>query len=273
MPVRQPRSTGARARRRPTPEPPGAVPGPLAKRRAQAKANEQAALAAAGRSAALSPGEVEEVFARFQAREPDPRGELVAVNPYTLLVAVVLSAQSTDAGVNRATGPLFAVADTPARMVALGEDRVREFIKTIGFFNAKARNVVELSRLIVERHGGEVPRSVEALTALPGVGRKTAFVVLNVAFGLPTIAVDTHIFRVCNRTGLAPGRDVDAVMDALPGIVPEPYWLHAHHWLILHGRYTCRALKPDCPDCLIADLCLFEHKRAPSPRPAGRAGD
>ncbi|HWJ75046.1 MAG TPA: endonuclease III [Kaistia sp.] len=204
--------------------------------------------------------EVETFFARFAAREPEPKGELLYVNPFTLLVAVVLSAQATDAGVNKATRALFAAADTPEKMVALGEDRVREMIKTIGLFRMKAKNVIALSELLIARHGGTVPADRAALEALPGVGRKTANVVLNIAFGEPTIAVDTHIFRVGNRTGLAPGKDVVAVETELERVVPTRYRLHAHHWLILHGRYVCKARKPDCPVCIVADLCRFPDK-------------
>jgi endonuclease-3 len=227
--------------------------------RGRAIANAEAAAAAATRRA-LTPEEVEEAFRRFHAREPEPKGELVAVNAFTLLVAVVLSAQATDASVNKATRRLFALADTPAKMVALGEERVRDLIKTIGFFNTKARNVIKLSEALVADHKGEVPASREILETLPGVGRKTANVVLNVAFGQPTMAVDTHIFRVCNRTGIAPGKDPLAVELALEAVVPARYTLHAHHWLILHGRYVCKALKPDCPVCLIRDICLYEKK-------------
>ena len=204
--------------------------------------------------------EVEEIFARFQARDPEPKGELESVNVFTLLVAVVLSAQATDAGVNKATRALFAIADTPAKMLALGEDTVRDYIKTIGLFRTKAKNVMGLCRMLVELHGGEVPDDRAALEALPGVGRKTANVVLNIAFGHPTIAVDTHIFRIGNRTGLAPGKTVDAVEKELNRIIPAKYMLHAHHWLILHGRYVCKARKPECPVCLINDLCRFPDK-------------
>jgi endonuclease-3 len=204
--------------------------------------------------------EIGEAFRRFEAADPEPKGELRHTNPFTLLVAVVLSAQATDAGVNKATPALFAAADTPDKMVALGEDRVRDLIKTIGLFRTKAKNVVALSRRLVEEHDGQVPRSREALEALPGVGRKTANVVLNVAFGEPTIAVDTHIFRVCNRTGLATGRTPFEVEQKLEQIVPAAYKRHAHHWLILHGRYTCIARKPRCEMCLIADLCQWPGK-------------
>lgn len=203
---------------------------------------------------------VEEFFRRLEAQNPDPRGELHYINPYTLLVAVVLSAQATDVGVNKATGPLFAAADTPEKMVALGEARVRDYIKTIGLFNGKAKNVIGLSRKLIDEHGGKVPRDRATLEQLPGVGRKTANVVLNIAFGEPTIAVDTHIFRVGNRTGLAPGKTVLAVELKLEKAVPEKYRLHAHHWLILHGRYVCKARKPSCPVCVVSDLCAYKAK-------------
>ena len=215
------------------------------------------------KSAAPKPwtnAQIEEAFRRFQAANPEPKGELKHINPFTLLVAVVLSAQATDAGVNKATPALFALADTPEKMIALGEDRVRDLIKTIGLFRTKAKNVVELSRRLVGEHGGQVPRSREALEALPGVGRKTANVVLNMAFGEPTIAVDTHIFRVGNRTGLAPGKDPFEVEQKLEQAVPAQFKLHAHHWLILHGRYTCIARKPLCERCIIADLCQWPEK-------------
>lgn len=204
--------------------------------------------------------QIEEAFRRFEAANPDPKGELQHINPFTLLVAVVLSAQATDAGVNKATPALFAAADTPAKMIALGEDKVRDLIKTIGLYRTKAKNVVELSRRLVAEHGGKVPRSREALEALPGVGRKTANVVLNIAFGEPTIAVDTHIFRVGNRTGLAPGKTPLEVEQKLEQVVPARYKRHVHHWLILHGRYTCLARKPRCEVCLIGDLCKWPGK-------------
>jgi endonuclease-3 len=204
--------------------------------------------------------DADEFFKRLAARNPNPRGELEYQNPFTLLVAVVLSAQATDAGVNKATPALFAVADTPERMVALGEARLKSYIKTIGLFNTKAKNIIRLSKILVERHGGQVPRTRDLLQELPGVGRKTANVVLNVAFGQPTMAVDTHIFRLCNRTGLAPGKTPDAVERALEETVPERWKLHAHHWLILHGRYVCKARKPDCPGCAVNDLCRFKGK-------------
>lgn len=208
----------------------------------------------------LTRPEVETVFARFAAAIPEPRGELHYVNPYTLLVAVVLSAQATDAGVNKATPALFTLAPTPEKMVDLGVDKVEHLIRTIGLFRTKARNVVALSRKLVEEFGGEVPQSREQLETLPGVGRKTANVVLNTAFHQPAIAVDTHIFRVSNRVGIAPGKDVLAVERALEDHVPAGYQLHAHHWLILHGRYTCMARRPACPTCLIRDLCPYPDK-------------
>ena len=207
-----------------------------------------------------TPEEVEEIFRRFSVQRPEPRGELEHVNAYTLLVAVVLSAQATDAGVNKATPALFAAGPTPEKMVELGEDKVRDLIKTIGLFRTKAKNVIALSQKLIAEHGGEVPRSREALEALPGVGRKTANVVLNMAFGEPTIAVDTHIFRIGNRTGLAPGKDPFAVEQKLLEVVPDKYKLHAHHWLILHGRYVCLARRPLCEKCLRADLCKWPGK-------------
>jgi endonuclease-3 len=212
----------------------------------------------------LNTDEIARVFAAFAAANPEPKGELDWINPFTLLVAVVLSAQATDKGVNRATKELFACADTPEKMVALGEDRIRDLIKTIGLFRTKAKNVLALSELLLSRHNGIVPEDREALEALPGVGRKTANVVLNIAFGHETMAVDTHLFRVSNRTGLAPGKTPLAVETGLMAAVPKPYRLHAHHWLILHGRYICLARKPRCPDCLIADICLFKDK-TPAP--------
>jgi endonuclease-3 len=216
--------------------------------------------AAAGAIPQWTPAEVEEAFRRFQAAEPEPRTELQYVNAFTLLVAVVMSAQATDAGVNKATPALFAAAETPQKMAALGEDRVRDLIKTIGLFRTKAKNVVALSQRLIAEHGGEVPRSREALEALPGVGRKTANVVLNSAFGEHTIAVDTHIFRVGNRTGLAPGKTPLEVEENLERVIPAHYKRHAHHWLILHGRYTCVARKPLCEKCIIADLCKWPGK-------------
>jgi len=204
--------------------------------------------------------EIETLFTRLAASNPSPETELAYSSPYALLVAVVLSAQSTDVGVNKATTVLYALADTPAAMVALGEEKVREAIKTIGLFRTKAKNVIALSQILLDRHGGTVPNDREALESLPGVGRKTANVVLNTAFGEPTIAVDTHIFRVSNRMGLAPGKTVEVVEQKLLKRVPKAFRLNAHHWLILHGRYTCLARKPLCPSCPVADLCGFKAK-------------
>ena len=203
---------------------------------------------------------IREVFRRFHEAEPEPKGELEHVNVYTLVVAVALSAQATDAGVNKATRALFRIADTPQKMLDLGEDGLIDHIKTIGLFRQKAKNVIKLSHILVEQYGGEVPNSRAALQSLPGVGRKTANVVLNMWWRYPAQAVDTHIFRVGNRTGLAPGKDVVAVERAIEDNVPVDYALHAHHWLILHGRYVCTARKPKCGACLIRDLCPFEEK-------------
>jgi len=208
----------------------------------------------------LKPAEIAEIFDRFAAADPDPRGELAFINPYTLLVAVVLSAQATDASVNKATEPLFKLVDNPAAMVKLGETKLKEYIRTIGLFNTKAKNVIRLSQMLIEQHGGAVPVDRDILETLPGVGRKTANVVLNVAFAHPTLAVDTHIFRVCNRTGLAPGPTPLAVEQKLEKVTPPGRKLHAHHWLILHGRYVCRARRPDCPSCVVADLCRYKAK-------------
>jgi endonuclease-3 len=204
--------------------------------------------------------DVEEFFRRLAAQRPAPETELSYQNPYTLLVAVVLSAQATDVGVNKATEKLFALADTPQKMLDLGEGKLRDLIKTIGLFRMKAANVIKLSAMLVAQHGGAVPRDRAALEALPGVGRKTASVVLNVAFGEPTIAVDTHIFRVGNRTGLAPGKTPLEVEQGLEKRVPAAFKRHAHHWLILHGRYVCTARKPDCPGCVVGDLCRYGAK-------------
>ena len=208
----------------------------------------------------MTPRQADEFYARLAAANPEPKSELAHSDPYTLLVAVVLSAQATDVGVNKATGPLFATVNTPAAMVELGEERLAQAIRTIGLYKTKARNVIALSRLLLEKHGGQVPRDREALEALPGVGRKTANVVLNVAFGEPTIAVDTHCFRVANRTGLAPGKDVLTVEQGLLAATPARWLEHAHHWLILHGRYVCTARKPRCPACIVRDLCGFAGK-------------
>src|SRR5213082_911418 len=214
---------------------------------------------------AFSKAEAAEFYRRLAASRPIPTTELEFINPFTLLVAVVLSAQATDVGVNKATPALFAIADTPQKMLALGEERLTEMIRTIGLYRTKARNIIALSRMLVEQHGGAVPRDREALEKLPGVGRKTANVVLNVAFGVPTIAVDTHIFRVGNRTGLATGATPFEVETKLDKIVPPRYKRHAHHWLILHGRYVCVARRPLCEQCLIADLCKWPGKTLPIP--------
>ncbi len=218
--------------------------------------------AARRRVSKLKPEEIQRLFAALQKSNPEPKSELEYVNPYTLLVAVVLSAQATDVGVNKATRDLFAIADTAEKMVALGEDTVREHIKTIGLYRNKAKNVIALSKRLVAETGGAVPHDREYLETLPGVGRKTANVVLNVAYGEPTIAVDTHIFRISNRTGLAPGKDPLAVELALEKVVPDEYRLYAHHWLILHGRYICKARKPECWKCVISDVCKYPDKTA-----------
>jgi endonuclease-3 len=242
-----------------------------AKRRAKKKAAPKRAVArrTAGKSRAGKPAgkikpwseaEVREAFERFRNASPEPRGELEHINPYTLLVAVALSAQATDAGVNRATKNLFPIADTPEKMVALGEDRLRELIKTIGLYRNKAKNVIALSERLLKDFGGKVPDNREALESLPGVGRKTANVVMNIAFRQPTLAVDTHVFRVGNRTGLAPGKTPLDVELGLLKVIPEEFMLHAHHWLILHGRYTCLARKPLCERCIINDLCRWPEK-------------
>lgn len=215
------------------------------------------------RSKRLPKEDVEAIFGAFAAANPEPKGELDYVNPFTLLVAVVLSAQATDAGVNRATPALFAVADTPEKMIRLGVAGIEDKIKTIGLYRGKAKNVFALSQILVEKYGGEVPQTREALEELPGVGRKTANVVLNIAFRQPTIAVDTHLFRVGNRTGLAPGKTPLEVELNLLKVVPEHYLLHAHHWLILHGRYVCKARKPECWRCIIREWCRFEPKTPP----------
>jgi len=210
----------------------------------------------------MKKADIIEFFTRMEAESPEPKGELLYRNPYTLLVAVALSAQATDVGVNKATPALFDAADTPEKMVALGEEKIREFIKTIGLYNTKAKNVYKLSQILVEEYGGIVPEDRDELVKLPGVGRKTANVVCNMAFGQPTIAVDTHIFRVSNRTGLAPGKNPDQVEAKLEKKVPKEFKLHCHHWLILHGRYICKARKPDCANCLVYDLCKFKNKTA-----------
>jgi endonuclease-3 len=216
------------------------------------------------KDSALREAEIGEIFRRFHAASPEPKGELQYVNPYTLLIAVVLSAQATDAGVNKATPALFKVADTPKKMLALGEDQLRDYIKTIGLYRNKAKNVIALSKRLVDEFGGEVPDDRDVLETLPGVGRKTANVVMNIAFGHPTMAVDTHVFRVANRTGLSCGTTPLAVEADLLRVVPPQYALHAHHWLILHGRYVCKARRPECWRCLISDICRYPDK-TPAP--------
>jgi endonuclease III len=245
--------------------------GANAAKKAKAKPRRASGTAEKGARGAslLSPDEIHEVFSRFERAMPSPQTELQHKNPFTLLVAVVLSAQATDAGVNNATEPLFKVADTPQKMAALGEEKLKEFIKTIGLFNTKAKNVIALSKALGEEHGGKVPEDREALEKLPGVGRKTANVVLNVAFGQPVIAVDTHIFRVANRTGLAPGKTPLDVELGLERIAAPEFAPNVHHWLILHGRYVCKAKKPECWRCLIADICRFEPK-TPAPAESGK---
>jgi len=208
----------------------------------------------------MKSADVIEFFDRLAAASPDPRGELQYINPFTLLVAVVLSAQATDASVNRATEPLFKIVDSPAKMLKLGEKKLKEYVRTIGLYNTKAKNIIRLSQMLIDHHGGEVPADRDILQTLPGVGRKTANVVLNIVFRQPTMAVDTHIFRVCNRTGLAPGTTPDKVEQKLERVVPENRKLNAHHWLILHGRYICKARKPDCPVCIERDLCRYKAK-------------
>ncbi|MGA0561632.1 endonuclease III [Ancylobacter sp. VNQ12] len=255
---------------------PGRAAGPKLAAKAQALLEEQATTRPARRravanaaAAAIGGGfhpwtreEVTTAFARFEAADPEPKGELDYHDPFTLLVAVVLSAQATDTGVNKATRGLFAAAPTPEAMVALGEEGVAGHIRTLGLYRGKAKNVVELSRRLIAQHGGQVPPDRAMLEELPGVGRKTANVVLNIAFQLPTIAVDTHLFRVANRTGLAPGKTPLEVELGLERVIPDRFKLHAHHWLILHGRYVCKAIKPDCLRCLIADLCRWPEKTA-----------
>ena len=207
------------------------------------------------------------MFRRFSVQRPEPKGELEHVNAFTLVVAVALSAQATDAGVNKATRALFKVADTPQKMLDLGEERLRDYIKTIGLYRNKAKNVIALSRKLIDDFGGEVPRTREELVTLPGVGRKTANVVMSMAFGIPTIAVDTHIFRIANRIRLAPGKTPDEVEERLLRVIPPEYLFHAHHWLILHGRYVCKARRPECERCVIADLCKSPEKSCDVPAP------
>ncbi|NTJ44900.1 endonuclease III [Agrobacterium larrymoorei] len=216
---------------------------------------------------AYSQDELTEIFRRFSIQRPEPKGELEHTNPFTLVVAVALSAQATDVGVNRATRALFKLADTPEKMLALGEEELISHIKTIGLYRNKAKNVIALSRMLIDDFGGEVPRTREELIKLPGVGRKTANVVMSMAFGIPTLAVDTHVFRIANRICLAPGKTPDEVEDRLVRIIPEPYLFHAHHWLILHGRYCCKARKPECERCVIADICKSPEKTFDIPAP------
>ncbi len=216
---------------------------------------------------AYSEAEREEIFRRFSVQRPEPKGELEHTNPFTLVVAVALSAQATDAGVNKATRELFKLADTPEKMLALGEERVREYIKTIGLYRNKAKNVIALSQMLVDKFCGVVPQTRDELVTLPGVGRKTANVVLSMAFGQATMAVDTHIFRIANRIKLAPGKTPDEVEERLMRVVPKHYLYHAHHWLILHGRYTCKARKPECERCVIADICKSPEKTCDVPAP------
>jgi endonuclease-3 len=211
--------------------------------------------------------EIEEIFRRFSVQRPEPKGELFHTNPFTLVVAVALSAQATDVGVNKATRPLFAVADTPAKMLELGEERVRDYIKTIGLYRNKAKNVILLCETLIRDFGGEVPRTREELMTLPGVGRKTANVVLSMAFSIPALAVDTHIFRLGNRLRIAPGKTPDEVEASFLKVIPEHFLFHAHHWLILHGRYTCKARRPECEHCIIADLCKSPDKTCDVPAP------
>jgi endonuclease III len=214
-----------------------------------------------------SPEEIREMFRRFAIQRPEPKGELEHVNAFTLVVAVALSAQATDVSVNKATRALFAIADTPAKMLALGEEGLSHYIKTIGLWRGKAKNVIALSQKLIDDFGGEVPRDEASLVTLPGVGRKTANVVMSMAFGIPTLAVDTHVFRIGNRLGLAPGKTPDQVEKAFLKVIPADYLFHAHHWLILHGRYCCKARKPDCSACVIADLCKSKDKTTDVPAP------
>ena len=220
----------------------------------------------------LKPHEIEAFYAGLARANPNPKGELESVNPYTLLVAVVLSAQATDTGVNKATRALFKIADTPGKMLALGLDGLKDHVKTIGLYNTKAANIIALSKILIDRHGGQVPDDRAALEALPGVGRKTANVVLNIAFGEPTLAVDTHVFRIGNRTGLAPGKTPREVEDGLLARTPAKYLRHAHHWLILHGRYVCKARNPDCAACVVRAVCGFADKtNGPERKPTRRS--
>ncbi|MBB4123136.1 endonuclease-3 [Martelella radicis] len=236
------------------------------------KSNPAAAGKRAPARSAYSKDEIREIFRRFSVQRPEPKGELEHTNPFTLLVAVVLSAQATDVGVNKATRALFAVADTPEKMAALGEEKLASYIRTIGLYRNKAKNVIALSERLIADSGSAVPKTREELVSLPGVGRKTANVVMSMAFGQATIAVDTHIFRIANRIGLAPGKTPDQVEAKLEKIIPPDYLFHAHHWLILHGRYVCKARKPDCPACVIADICKAAEKTSEMPAPLAPIG-
>ena len=237
-----------------------AAKGKAATKKPEATQKKADAKAFEGTAKRWTPAQIDEAFRRFQAAEPEPKGELKHTNPFTLLVAVVLSAQATDAGVNKATPALFALADTPQKMVALGLEGLIKHVRTIGLFNTKAKNVIALSEMLIAKHGGEVPHDRAALEELPGVGRKTANVVLNIAFGEPTMAVDTHVFRISNRTGLAQGKTPLEVEEKLVKAIPAKWALHSHHWLILHGRYVCLARKPNCPGCVVNEICKFPAK-------------
>lgn len=259
-PVRSPAKKAAKAAPKTAPKTAAKAPKTAANAKTVPKTPARAVKKALKAAKPWTPAEIREAFSRFAASNPEPKGELEHLNPYTLLVAVVLSAQATDAGVNKATRPLFAVADTPQKMIALGEEQLRDYIKTIGLYRTKAKNVIALSQKLISEFGGEVPRTRAELESLPGAGRKTANVVLNMAFGERTMAVDTHVFRVGNRTGLAPGKTPLEVELGLEKVIPTEFMLHAHHWLILHGRYTCLARGPRCEVCLINDLCRWPEK-------------
>ncbi|WP_348641093.1 endonuclease III [Martelella sp. HB161492] len=240
---------------------------PVSSTAATRKSNPARRSSARTKLTSYTPEEIREIFRRFSIQRPEPKGELDHTNAFTLLVAVALSAQATDVGVNKATRALFAVADTPQKMLDLGEERLIGYIKTIGLYRNKAKNVIAMSEKLMTDFGGEVPKTREELVTLPGVGRKTANVVMSMAFGIPTIAVDTHIFRIANRIGLAPGPTPDKVEASLEQVIPPDYLFHAHHWLILHGRYCCKARKPDCQACVIADLCKAAEKTSEMPAP------
>ena len=243
------------------------APKPAANKPARAKSAAQRKPSVRSKKNPYSPEEIHEIFRRFSVQRPEPKGELEHVNPFTLVVAVALSAQATDVGVNKATRALFAIADTPEKMLALGEERVRDYIKTIGLYRNKAKNVIALSQKLVDEFSSEVPRTREELITLPGVGRKTANVVMSMAFGVPTLAVDTHVLRIGNRLRIAPGKTPDEVEQAFLKIIPDEYLFHAHHWLILHGRYCCKARKPECERCVIADICKSPEKTVDVPAP------